>query len=61
MTIVLGLFILLMVGALLAPLFGTVGFVVVIGVGMPCVMAWHYYALDLQNREASRQKKNGDG
>ena len=41
---------------LLGALFGVVGFIVGSGVGIPAFLAWFYYRIDLESRDA----KNGD-
>lgn len=56
MPVMLGLIALLIAGAVLEPVFGRLGYVILIGVGMPIVLAFHYYRLDIEDR--SRRKRD---
>ncbi|TIT00812.1 MAG: hypothetical protein E5W87_17865 [Mesorhizobium sp.] len=46
------------IGKLLEPLIGEVGFFLLIGIGLPCIMAAYYYALDLRT-ETSFAESDG--
>jgi hypothetical protein len=54
--VLIGLFALLAIGKLFEPLIGGIGFFLLIGIGLPCIMAASYYAWDLRNRDKFRRK-----